>query len=205
MSPVKHRSNGLVQAAPAADRTANFKLLLSAPSSQHPLRKEAGATLMPPQAPGRHLLHGHTYFWTEGRLTLRLLRRPLRQEIAQRATQQLPHSWLPARAADRRWLIQPRLWSERQREESSTQQERRLLFNSGWPLPPLQSPHTQAISAVWHEHHHTQWARDMIWWVFSKEELERPRWWYQSVFPEFLMINLWRTWEKSSFKKNNLY
>lgn len=179
MSPVEHRSNGLVQAAPAAAISS----ILSA-SSEEGSRGHinAPASSGPPSPAWTHL------FLDWGAAHVTTLRRPLRQEIAQRATQQLPHSWLPARAADRRWLIQPRLWSERRRAPSSFQ----LRMTS--PTAAVCSHTTHQRCVIWTSPHPVSSRYDVL-GFFAKEELERPRWRYQSVSPEFLMINSWRTWE----------
>lgn len=144
-------NHGLVCVFPAADSTSDFEPL-SAPSSQHPLRKEAGqAALVLHSFCTTISYRGTGYFWTKGRSHYDW------EKTSQTGNHPARHPAAPAFLALTlfKWMLvgntAPFGHSD-QREESPTEQGSHLLFNSGWPLAPLKPQHIQPVSAVWHKY-----------------------------------------------------
>lgn len=152
VSPGLHTRDGLVCVFPAADSTTKSEPL-SAPSSQHPLRKEAGQAALVPCKPCTAISCRDTgYFWTQGGSRYDYEKTP--QTGNHPARHPAAPAFLALSLTD--WALDgdsaPCADSD-QREESPAEQESHLLFNSGWPLPPAEvDAHTEPISPVWHEY-----------------------------------------------------
>lgn len=122
--PVKHKSNGPAQGRlrPQHNMATDFKplaisFILSA-SSEEGSRGHINA----PASSGADISCADALILGAGAVHVTTLRRPLRQEMARRATQQLLHSWLRAESG---WPLAAGEFSRRS-EESPTE----LLFNS---------------------------------------------------------------------------
>lgn len=134
VSPVLHKSTDLICAFPAADTTTHFEPL-SAPSSQHPLRKEAGqAALVAHKLYSTVSCRDTGYFWSEGGSRYDYEKTPQTGNHSARHPAALAFlalsraEWTPVGDSA------PNADGD-QREESPIEQESHLLFNSGWPLP----------------------------------------------------------------------
>lgn len=128
-----------------ADSTTTFEPL-SAPSSQHPLRKEAGqAAAVPHKLCKCHLLQGHWLFLDWWWITLRQ-----REDPSDRKSPSTPPSSsgiLGPKPDTEHWMVIQRCADGDQKEESPTEQGSHLYFNSGWTLPHW----NLSTRAVWHE------------------------------------------------------
>lgn len=120
-----------VCAVPAADSTTNFEPL-SAPSSQHPLRKEAGQAALVPRKLCTAMSCRDTagYFWTEGGSRYDYEKTP--QTGNHPARHPAAPAFLALGPTDCTPVGDSAPYADGdQREESPTEQESHLLFNSG--------------------------------------------------------------------------